>query len=1041
MRKRVLIFLFVLIYSLQSFGQLTTSNLPPYNTPQHLIQNVLLGSGVSAFNVQVYGAPIQYGFFSGGGTSIGLDSGIVLISDDINQIPIPPGIPGTIPNPSPTSGSFGPPSMGTTTNNDLLSVANSVPPLISQTFSVGSVNDAVVLEFDFVPVADTIEFRYVFGSDEYLTFVNTQYNDVFAFLLSGPGITGPYTSPPGFPGGSKNLAIVPNSTPALPITISSVNNVLNNAFYINNQPNTGLSVNGYTTVLTAKHAVNACDTFHIRLAIGDGTDAALQSCVFLEANSFAAKGVSIVASPTYNTIGGDSILFEGCGSVDFTINRSGGIQNLDTVFLNLTGTAVNGVDYSTVPPFLVFQPGIDSVAFSINVTNDQINEGLEDLIISVSYQTQCSFVNTDTLELFISDPIPIQNIISNDTTINCTDGPVTLSNQTIGLFPFKYLWNSGDTTTQITTDSGAVYVVKITDECKVDSLYDTVVVTNFTPPFSTIDQSDTINCGVDSVLIGTKVINGYPQITHTWNNGKTDSAIWVSSTKDTSFYVNVELTCDNQLKVDTFHLVVENPPFSLSMKNDTLDCTIDSIKIAPRVNGIINGFSYQWQNGKSDSAIWVSPNQIQTYKVVVTDACGINSDSIVNTVFYETSPMTLTTNSPSFDCLGDSVDMVVSVIGGYPGYKFLWSSGGTNFIERVAPKTTSTYIVRVTDTCGIDTVIGIVEVTQKKWPKLNIQNIPNPELNCPGDTVVLGPALATGGSGDNAVSWNNFADTVRTLIVSTDSTAFYLVKAKDFCNLDSAQRLVSVRIAKHDPFRIITSPDTTICEGEQAQLWAQPKGGAGNFQYYWSTANVDSSILVNPQFTAAYSVSITDDCDNMVFDNIRVRISNPNADFNYQYIEDRTVKMINLSTNDAENFFWNFGASDTSSLKEPTFNIENSLEFPVKLVIENIYGCKDSTFLEIVPPLKIYAPNSFTPNEDGLNDQFEIVTEGVNNFNFWIFDRWGNEIFHSIDPYFSWNGTNKQGNVVQGVYAYRLEVEGFNKQVVEKMGTILLLKN
>ena len=51
-----------------SIGQVTTTNLPPYNTPQHLIENVLLGKGVTAFNFQVYGATIQYGFFSGGGT-------------------------------------------------------------------------------------------------------------------------------------------------------------------------------------------------------------------------------------------------------------------------------------------------------------------------------------------------------------------------------------------------------------------------------------------------------------------------------------------------------------------------------------------------------------------------------------------------------------------------------------------------------------------------------------------------------------------------------------------------------------------------------------------------------------------------------------------------------------------------------------------------------------------------------------------------------------------------------------------------------------
>ena len=65
---------------------------------------------------------------------------------------------------------------------------------------------------DFEAGGDSISFNYVFGSDEYLTYVNTQYNDIFAFFLSGPGITGPYAAPAGFPDGAINIAQVRNQT-------------------------------------------------------------------------------------------------------------------------------------------------------------------------------------------------------------------------------------------------------------------------------------------------------------------------------------------------------------------------------------------------------------------------------------------------------------------------------------------------------------------------------------------------------------------------------------------------------------------------------------------------------------------------------------------------------------------------------------------------------------------------------------------------------------------------------------------------------------
>ena len=102
---------------------------------------------------------------------------------------------------------------------DLLQVANSVPPMIGQSFNVSSVNDVCILEFDFQPSGDFVSFNYVFGSDEYLTWVNSAYNDIFAFFLSGPGISGPYASPAGFPDGAVNIAQVPESIRHFPLRL------------------------------------------------------------------------------------------------------------------------------------------------------------------------------------------------------------------------------------------------------------------------------------------------------------------------------------------------------------------------------------------------------------------------------------------------------------------------------------------------------------------------------------------------------------------------------------------------------------------------------------------------------------------------------------------------------------------------------------------------------------------------------------------------------------------------------------------------------
>ena len=281
MKKIYLVLFLPFVCSSLIKAQITTDYNAPNNNPVHLIDNVLLGGGVIASNHAYQGDSMQIGFFNGINSNIGLDSGVVMSTGDISVLD--PNFPG-----------FGGTPFSVVTDPDLLNVANSVPPLIGQTFTVSSINDVAVLEFDFIPTSDSLFFRYVFGSNEYLTYVNSQYNDVFGFFISGPGITGPYSAPAGFPNGSVNIATVPNSNPALPITISSVNNVLNNPYYIDNQniiPQT-VVCNGFTSVFTAKAQVQCGETYHIRLAIADGTDN-LDSWVFLEAGSFTSPELDV----------------------------------------------------------------------------------------------------------------------------------------------------------------------------------------------------------------------------------------------------------------------------------------------------------------------------------------------------------------------------------------------------------------------------------------------------------------------------------------------------------------------------------------------------------------------------------------------------------------------------------------------------------------------------------------------------------------------------------------------------------------------------
>ena len=208
-------------------------------------------------NMQYYGDINQVDEYNGYGF-LGLDSGLVLSTGHMSALT---GGYGTIVN--------------SYTDNDLLTVANSVGPLIGQPFTVSSINDAAILEFDFQATTDSISFGFVFATEEYPTFVNTAYNDVFGLFLSGPGINGTFSN------NAINLANIPNTNPPLPITVSSVNSSLNSGYFIVNSVNPNFAANGYTVPIFVKYPVTIGANYHFKFALGDASDQALDSWIFL----------------------------------------------------------------------------------------------------------------------------------------------------------------------------------------------------------------------------------------------------------------------------------------------------------------------------------------------------------------------------------------------------------------------------------------------------------------------------------------------------------------------------------------------------------------------------------------------------------------------------------------------------------------------------------------------------------------------------------------------------------------------------------------
>ena len=351
-------------------------------------------------------------------------------------------------------------------------MANSVPPLLGQSFSVSSVNDLCILEFDFEAGGDSIGFNYVFGSDEYLEWVNSSYNDIFAFFLSGPGINGPYAAPAGFPDGAINIAQVPESNPLLPVTISSVNDVTNPTYYIDNFNNDGICIDGYTQAFTASAQVQCGETYHIKLAIADGSDTALESFVILEEGSFASNSIDIVADAAIegaDVFLGDTTVVEGCNDATFTVIRPDDSE-LDTIFLNVYGTASMGGDFANSFDLVIMEPGQSSADITLGVINDNVNEDPEWVTIEYVYVNGCGDTLVSSATIVILDPSPVTLFTEPVGCLDANNG-ITLSVDPLtGFSPYTFQWdtNPGDTESEFYFDTGGVpgtATVTVTDIC------------------------------------------------------------------------------------------------------------------------------------------------------------------------------------------------------------------------------------------------------------------------------------------------------------------------------------------------------------------------------------------------------------------------------------------------------------------------------------------------------------------------------------------------------------------------------------------------
>lgn len=611
-RMRFLITLFFVFIFCSLRAQLQTSG---GQSPNQLVQNVLLGPGVDVSNIFYAGPSGAIGTFNAANTTLGIDEGIIMTTGTIaNNADGPHG-----PNDQPSAG-FDNGGGGYSQLTNLVGTS---------TFN------ATILEFDFIPYSDTVKFEYVFASEEYPEYVGSDFNDVFAFFISGPGISG-----------TKNMALIPGTTQA--VAINNVNNGPGNsgpckncAYYNNNGNGSNSPYNsspqyvqydGFTTPMKAVSKVQCGERYHLIIALADVGDEIYDSGIFLAANSLTSEQPITVDYELSNDSFGDGVtMAQGCTSAEVTITRTGNLIDQPlTIPINVSGSAIEGVDYSSIPSSVTFAAGQTSVSFTIDALDNTTLVGIQNLIMEFEIPDPCGQNNFQTIELFVSEVEEVQ-VTLEDFEVLCPEDEVVLSPVvTGGGGGYNYSWSNGETSETITVSPSTTqnYTVSVTDNClnETDQATSTVTVPVYDP--IVLNESDDIveQCPYVPFTLNVEVLGGAGNYSYEWTgpNGAPMSysnTLNVAPSETTTYTVEVTDQCGESETAEVT-ITILSPPLVLEITPSQEICPGDSALIEVTASGGFGDYYYEWpHSGETTSSVWVKPDRTTEYTVIVMDDC------------------------------------------------------------------------------------------------------------------------------------------------------------------------------------------------------------------------------------------------------------------------------------------------------------------------------------------------------------------------------------------------------------------------------------
>lgn len=652
-----------------------------------------------------------------------------------------------------------------------------------------------------------------------------------------------------------------------------------------------------------------------------------------------------------------------------------------------------------------------------------------------------SCVATPTVITINVNPPVSLTIIPTPTNVVCSGNSITLTASGAN----TYTWTPGITNgVSFTPASSQTYSVTGTDAngCK-DSSSIPVTVTNLTitatalHPLLCAGATDTLSAAGAS--------------SYTWTPGVTSiSGSAYSQVTTTTAATYTVMGALGTCSATTTVIVNNAPPIALSISANpgAIVCTGNNVVLTAS-----GALTYTWSGGVNNGIPFIPPSTpaSQSYAVTGTDANNCTASAVQNITINPTPTISINATSPSV-CLGqDSTTLIAS---GSTIVSYSWSTGATASSITVSPNSTQTYTVTGMDGNGCLTGGGATTTIAVNTPvPITITSSMGNSV-CSGATTIL---TATSTQPSYTYTWNN--GTVSAInTVSPVTPTSYSVNGVDGngCK-DSAT--ISINISPAPALPTVTG-NTFICWNMPTVLTATDAVNGVN--YIWmgpapSTNTVSTSSTASVNLPGTYVVVATNTCgvsapatQTLVGDTVKASITSPTVSPSTGFAPD-TVHFSGQATTimgTIVGYHWDFGNGDSAHIQNPSeIYTAPSLSvntYTATLVAFDNNGCWDTAHIVVIVkeiPTNIIIPNIFSPNGDGINDIFFVITTGISNFDCKIYDRWGLLLHEWTGIDGGWDGKGKNGNnSPDGTYFYIINYNDNQSKPVKKNGFFEMIR-